>query len=220
MPKMQSSPVKVRVRRMKENEMINTRVTLGDDGKYRWVYEINLFKDLRFFVLVWKIFFFLFLGVSAVVLISDAAKWGADKAAENLPFLGYFFLGMTAVVCLGYLIYAAIMGGRYTVEFEMDETGFVHRQIAAQAKKAKAIGRAAMMAGAASGRPGAIGTGIAAQRTEMYTEFAKVKKVSPYPRRHVIKVKETLEHNQIYAADEDFAFVQQYILSRCPNAKQ
>ena len=205
---------------MKESKMINTRVTLGDDGKYRWVYEINLFKDLRFFVLVWKIFFFLFLGVSAVVLISDAANWGADKAAENLPVLGYLLLGMTAVVGLGYLLYAAIMGGKYIVEFEMDEKGVTHRQIAAQAKKAKAIGRAAMMAGAASGRPGAIGTGIAAQRAEMYTEFAKVKKVSPYPRRHVIKVKETLEHNQIYAADEDFAFVQQYILSHCPNAKQ
>ena len=205
---------------MKESKMINTRVTLGDDGKYRWVYEINLFKDLRFFVLVWKIFFFLFLGVSAVVLISDAANWGADKAAENLPVLGYLLLGMTAVVGLGYLLYAAIMGGKYIVEFEMDEKGVTHRQIAAQAKKAKVIGRAAMMAGAASGRPGAIGTGIAAQRTEMYTEFAKVKKVSQYPRRHVIKVKETLEHNQIYAADEDFAFVQQYILLHCPNAKQ
>ena len=112
------------------------------------------------------------------------------------------------------------MGGKYIVEFEMDETGFVHRQIASQAEKAKKIGRAAMTAGAASGTHGAFAAGIAAQRTEMYTEFAKVKKVSPYPRRHVIKVKETLEHNQIYAADEDFAFVQQYILSRCPNAKQ
>ena len=205
---------------MKESETLNARVILCEDGKYRWTYEINLFKDLRFFVLVWKIFFFLFLGVSAVELISDAANWGADKAAENLPFLGYFFLGMTAVVGLGYLLYAAIMGGKYIVEFEMDEKGITHRQIAAQAKKAKAIGHAAMMAGAASGRPGAIGTGIAAQRTEMYSEFAKVRKVKAYPRRHVIKVKETLEHNQIYAADEDFAFVQQYILSHCPNAKQ
>ena len=205
---------------MKESETLNTRVTLGDNGKYRWTYEMSLFKNPTIFLLVWKIFFFIFLGVFAVVNISDFIKWGPEKVLENLPVLGYLLLGMTAVVGLGYLLYAAIMGGKYIVEFEMDETGFVHRQIAAQAKKAKAIGRAAMMAGAASGRPGAIGTGIAAQRTEMYTEFAKVKKVSPYPRRHVIKVKETLEHNQIYAADEDFAFVQQYILSRCPNAKQ
>ena len=203
------------------NEKIYTsKVTLCDDGKYRWVYEINLYRDLRFFFMVWKIFFFLFLGISAVTLISDAVRWGADKAVENLPFLGYFLLGMTAVVSLGYLIYAAIMGGRYTVEFEMDETGFVHRQISAQAKKAKSIGRAAMAVGAASGRAGTFGTGIAAQRTEMYTEFAKVRKVSAVPRRHVIKVKETLEHNQIYVTNEDFAFVLQFILSHCPNVKQ
>ncbi|MBR1842010.1 MAG: hypothetical protein IJ788_01920 [Oscillospiraceae bacterium] len=205
---------------MKESETQNTRVTLGDDGKYRWVYEINLFKDLRFFVLVWKIFFFLFLGVSAVVLISDAAKWGADKAAENLPFLGYFFLGMTAVVGLGYLLYAAIMGGKYIVEFEMDEKGVLHNQTAFQAKKAKKLARATMIAGAASGRIGTVGAGMNAQRTEMYSDFSKVRKIKAYPRRNLIKVNERLEHNQVYAAKEDFEFVKNYIASRCINIKQ
>lgn len=205
---------------MKENEMINTRVTLGDDGKYRWTYEMSLFKNPTIFLLIWKIFFFIFLGVFAVVNISDFIKWGPEKALENLPVLGYLFLGMTAVVGLGYLIYAAIMGGKYIVEFEMDEKGITHKQTASQAKKAKKIGRVTMMAGAASGRIGTVGAGMNAQRTEMYSEFAKVRKVKAYPRRHVIKVKETLEHNQIYAADEDFEFVSNYIVARCVNIKQ
>ena len=217
---MHSASVKVRVRHMKENKTQNTRVTLCDDGKYRWTYEMSLFKNPTIFLLIWKIFFFIFLGVFVVVNISDFINWGPEKALENLPILGYLLLGMTAVVGLGYLIYAAIMGGKYIVEFEMDEKGVNHKQIASQAKKAKKIGRATMIAGAASGRIGTVGAGINAQRTEMYSDFSKVRKVKVYPRRHVIKVKETLEHNQIYAADEDFAFVQQYILSRCPNAKQ
>ena len=195
-------------------------ITLCEDGKYRWVYEINLFKNPMFFFLVWKIFFFIFLGVFVVVNISDYIKWGIEKVIENLPFLGYILIGMTAVVGLGYLIYAAIMGGKYIVEFEMDEKGFLHRQTASQAKKAKRIGRATMLAGAVSGKPGTIGIGIAAQRTEMYTEFAKVKKVKAYPRRHIIKVKETLEHNQLYAPKEDFAFVLDYVISHCPNIKK
>ena len=205
---------------MKESETLNTRVTLGDDGKYRWTYEMSLFKNPTIFLLIWKIFFFLFLGVSAVVLISDAAKWGADKAAENLPILGYLLLGMTAVVGLGYLIYAAIMGGKYIVEFEMDEKGVNHKQIASQAKKAKKIGRVTMMAGAASGRIGTVGAGMNAQRTEMYSDFTKVRKIKAYPRRDLIKVNERLEHNQVYAAKEDFEFVKNYIASRCVNIKQ
>ena len=204
---------------MKEKKTHQNKVTLCDDGKYRWVYEINLFKNPMFFLLVWKIFFFIFLGVFVIVNISDYIKWGAEKIPQNLPFLGYLLVGMTAVVGLGYLIYAVIMGGKYIVEFEMDEKGFIHRQIESQAKKAKAIGRATMLAGAASGKVSTIGAGVSAQRTEMYTEFSKVKKVKSYPRRHVIKVKETFEYNQLYASNEDFAFVLDYIVSHCPNLK-
>ena len=204
---------------MKENKTQNTRVTLGDDGKYRWTYEMSLFKNPTIFLLIWKIFFFIFLGVFAVVNISDFIKWGPEKALENLPFLGYLLLGMTAVVGLGYLIYAAIMGGKYIVEFEMDEKGVNHKQTASQAKKAKTIGRITMMAGAASGRIGTVGAGMNAQRTEMYSDFSKVRKVKVYPYRNLIKVNERLEHNQVYATKEDFVFVKDYIVSHCPNIK-
>jgi len=205
---------------MKENETSNDRVTLCDDGKYRWTYEMSLFKNPTIFLLIWKIFFFIFLGVFAVVNISDFIKWGPEKALENLPVLGYLLLGMTAVVGLGYLVYAAIMGGKYVVEFEMDEKGVNHRQIASQAEKAKKLGRATAIAGAASGRIGAAGAGINAQRTEMYSEFAKVRKVRAYPRRGLIKVNELLGHNQVYAAKEDFEFVKDYIVSRCGSVEK
>lgn len=205
---------------MKENKTQNTRVTLGDDGKYRWTYEMSLFKNPTIFLLIWKIFFFIFLGVFAVVSISDYIKWGSEKVLENLPILGYILLGMTAVTVLGYLIYAAIMGGKYIVEFEMDEKGVNHKQTETQAKKAKKIGRVTMMAGAASGRIGTVGAGMNAQRTEMYSDFSKVRKIKAYPRRDLIKVNERLEHNQVYAAKEDFAFVKNYIASRCVNIKQ
>ena len=203
-----------------QGEGSRKNVTLCDDGKYRWTYEINLFKNPMFFLLIWKIFFFIFLGVFAVVNISDFIKWGAEKALENLPILGYILLGMTVVVGLGYLIYAAIMGGKYIVEFEMDEKGVNHKQTETQAKKARKIARTTMIAGAASGKVSTIGAGIAAQRTEMYSEFAKVRKVKLYPYRNLIKVNERFGHNQVYAAKEDFEFVKNYIASRCVNIKQ
>ena len=52
-------------------------------------------------------------------------------------------LGMTALVGVSYLIYAAVMGWRYVVEFEMDDRGLVHRQVASQARKARKLGLAA-----------------------------------------------------------------------------
>ncbi|MBR0466209.1 MAG: hypothetical protein IJJ40_01785 [Clostridia bacterium] len=205
---------------MKESETLNTRVMLGDDGKYRWTYEMSLFKNPTIFLLILKIFFFIFLGVFAVVNISDFIKWGAEKVPQNLPILGYLLLGITAVVGLGYLIYAAIMGGKYIVEFEMDEKGITHKQTASQARKAKKLGRATMIAGAASGRIGIVGAGMNAQRTEMYSDFSKVRKIKAYPRRDLIKVNERFGHNQVYAAKEDFEFVKNYIASRCVNIKQ
>ena len=198
----------------------NSKVTLCDDGKYRWVYEINLFKKPMFYFLVLKIFLVIYLVVFVFSSVFDYINWGAQKVVENLPFFGYFLIGIIAITALGYIIYAAIMGGKYIVEFEMDQNGFMHRQTAAQAKKAKKIGSAAMLGGAAAGNLGAISTGIAAQRTEMYTDFAKVKKIKALPRRNLIKVSEGLEHNQIYANREDFDFVLNFIISHCANVKK
>ena len=76
-----------------------------------------------------------------------------------------------------------------------------------------------MMAGAASGRIGTVGAGMNAQRTEMYSDFSKVRKVKAYPRRDLIKVNERFGHNQVYAAKEDFVFVKDYIVSHCLNIK-
>lgn len=205
---------------MTEKEKDPYRVTFYGDGSYHWVYEVDLIRNPMFFFLVWKIFFFIYLGIFTVVCIADASNWGVKHVLKDLPFLGYFLIGMTVVIAMGYLLYAAIMGGKYIVEFKMDKKGFVHRQIASQAEKARKLGRATMFAGAASGKVGVIGTGINAQRTEMSTEFARVKKVKPYPRLHMIKVNETLEHNQIYARPEDFEFVLEYILAHCPNLKE
>ncbi len=48
--------------------------------------------------------------------------------------------------------------------------------------------------------------------------FAKVRKVRIDERRGVIHLAEKLTRNQVYAAPEDFAFVRDFILARCPRA--
>ena len=198
--------------------MSERRVRRDDDGKYRWIYEMSLFRNPTIFILVWKIIFFLMLGITLIMILA-AIRWGWERILGDLKVMGIVLLGMTALTALGYLLYAAVMGGKYVVEFEMDERGVNHRQVAWQAARARKIGRAAMMAGASSGRMSTSGAGWAAQRTEMYSEFEKVKKVRFYPRRHLIKITAGIEHNQVYAEKEDFDLVKDFIITHCPNLK-
>ena len=82
------------------------------------------------------------------------------------------------------------------------------------------IGLITAIAGIAGGRPGVVGTGIlGATRTSMYTSFDEVKELEILPKEHLIRLNETLSRNQVYAEDEDFAFVAGYIKARCRNAK-
>lgn len=208
---------------MKKGERVSENIFLCTDGKFRWVYEMSLFRNPTIFVLVWKIFFFILLGIFAlmsIVSLFDRYSPLAETLLNNLKFFGYFVLGMTALVLLGYLVYAAMMGGKYCVIFEMDEKGINHKQMAKQAKKAQLISVLTVLAGLASKNITTVGVGLNSTRTEMYTEFSRVRKVKAYPRRHLIKVNEVLNHNQVYAETADFDFVKSYITSHCDNLKK
>ena len=197
-------------------------ITLCPDGKYRWIYEMSLLKNPTIILLIWKIFFFIVVGIFLFTVIMDAGNsdfWW-DGFLNSAKIFGYILLGMTGLCLLGYLVYAAMMGGKYRVMFEMDERGVNHKQLPKQAKKAQAIASLTMMAGAVSGNLTTVGVGMNAARTEMYTEFEKVKRIKAYPRRNLLKVNCTIEHNQVYAEREDFAFVKDFILAHCPNAKR
>ena len=137
----------------------------------------------------------------------------------DLKVMGIVVGVITVISALSMLIYAAIMGGKYIVDFTMDEKGVRHAQAPAQAKKAVKLAAITAAAGAASGRLSTVGIGLMALRTEMSTEFARVKKVVAQPRLGVIKLNETFNHNQVYAHPEDFEFVMAYIRAHVPGSK-
>lgn len=207
---------------MNRRESVAPGIRRDANGVYTWTYQMSLFKNPTVFFLIWKIFFFILLGVFAVTTVVDAIEWSdffPDRLLTNLTVFGWILLGMTGLVGLSYLLYAAIMGGTYTVLFEMDEHRVTHRQIESQAKKARRIGAMASAAGWATGNLTTAGVGMNAVRTEMVSEFAAVRTVKLCPHRHLIKVNGRLSHNQVYAAPEDFDFVAAFIRSHCPNVK-
>lgn len=204
-----------------EVEKISDSISLYSDGKYRWKYEMSLIKNPMIFFTVWKIFFFILFG--GFLLGFFVSLGNRDFFWKGfLDLLGGYGIAlgvMTALTVLACLIYAAIMG-KYSVEFEMDEKGVKHTQNPAQAKKAKKLAAATMVAGAAAGRPSAIMAGRGASfKTVSYSDFSRVRKVKPFKAFSTIKVNELLEHNQVYTEKEDFDFVKNYIIEHCENLK-
>lgn len=197
---------------------VSAHITLCEDGVYRWTYEYNLFRHPDLFLLIWRIFFFVALGIFGFMVILTLIEGDMDgeRLLDSLMYFGIALLGMTALVGLSYLIYAAIMGGKYIVVFELDENGVNHLQIDRQAKKANAIGAAAILAGYLSRSLSMMATGINV-RSEMRTSFRSTGKVRAYPKKNTIKLRETLSQNQIFVYPEDFDFVWNYILSRVPD---
>ena len=193
----------------------------GKDGKYNWNYEVSLYKNPTILFLVWKIFFWIIIGIcifSSILTLMDGI-YGWKGVLENIKFFFIFLIIMEVLCTIGYLIYALMMGGKYKVHFEMDEKGILHEQEKMQAEKAKKIGLATAIVGVMAKKPSTVGAGLNSTRTSMYSDFEKVKKVKAYPNRNLIKVNEPFSKNQVYVKKEDFDFVYQYIKEHCKNTK-
>lgn len=191
------------------------------DGKYRWVYEFNMYKNPSILFVVLKIFGFLLLipcfFIFYPLLKGETWEHVYDNSKYAMLTFGIFFI----CIFVGYWIYAAMCGGKYVVMFEMDEDGVLHRAMKNNVKKAKAISNLLILAGLLSGNPSRVGAGlITATHTSSYSTFSSVRKVKAFRRRNLIKVNELLYHNQVYVADEDFDFVYEYISTRCPKLKR
>ena len=196
-------------------------IMMCPDGKYRWVYELDMYKSSVIIKEVWRAMLIAGVIVLAFLFVINIMD---NDLMETLQFVvqtAAILLGIFLVLSIiGYLIFAFMIGGKYCVVFEMDEEGINHKQHQKHVKKAELIGAITALAGMAGGNLSTVGTGVlAAARTSMLTYFDDVKELEILPKEHLIRVNETLSRNQVYAEDEDFAFVASYIQARCRNAK-
>ena len=184
------------------------RVTLCDDGRYRWVYEKNLYRDLSILVLLLKVFAIVFVIFGLFMLLVT------QDVMTTLKITGGVMVLIIILCIIGYLIYAVVMDGAYCVTFTMDEKGVTHAQHEKQVKKAEAIAALTVLVGLLARNPTAAGAGMI-MRTTMYSDFRKVKVISLKRKKNTIH----LDGNQVYAKDEDIDMVWEFIKIRCTNAK-
>ena len=201
--------------------MDETRVKLCPDGKYRWLYEVNMLKNPMILFTVFKVMGMSFAIVAIIVLLIGACSGNLDALLHNswsdLKYVFYFIAFFSVLTVIGYLIVAKMYQGKYIVLFEMDETKVIHKQLPKTMEKAKTIGMLNVLAGLATGSPGGMGRGLLiASHDSLTSTFNSVRKIKPIRRFNVIKVNEPFAKNQIYVDNEDFDFVYEYIRSRCP----
>jgi len=198
-------------------------ITMCTDGKYRWVYELNLYKNSAIIKEVGRGVLISLVIVLALIFgfeMIDGIGTFAEKLQYVAELAGILLAIMLVITILGYLLYSYMVGGTYCALFEMDEKGICNKAQEKHIKKAELISAITVIAGIASGRPGVVGTGmLASARTSMYTRFDSVKELEILPKQHLIRLNEKLSRNQVYAEDEDFAFVADYIRTRCRKAK-
>ncbi len=195
---------------------VTKNIVLGTDGRYHWSYKFNMLKNPTILFLLWKMFFWIFIGIFTMLTLFDVfgGYYTFDKFLDFWKFALFFILCAEAFVAFGYLVYSLIMGCTYYVMFDMDDDGVVHTQMPKQFKKAQAMGWIAFLAGMAAKKPGVAGAGLlSASKQSMSSDWKVVKSIEIYRRRGVIKVNSLLNYNQVYAEPEDFDFVENFIRS-------
>ena len=192
-----------------------------NDGKYRWVYELDMYKSSVIIKEVWRAMLIAGVIVLAFMFVINIMDSDLLETLEFLVQAAAVMCGIFLVLSIiGYLVFSYIVGGKYCVVFEMDEAGVNHKQHEKHVKKAQLTGAITTLAGAAGGSLNTAGTGVlSAAHTSMYSNFDDVKELEILPKQHLIRVNESLNRNQVYADDEDFAFVAGYIKARCRNVK-
>ena len=163
-------------------------VRLCSDGKYRWVYEMNLLKNPTIFFTVLKV---MMISIGIVWLFGLIIGLG-DMKLEYFLFwtkLSGIMLGIFVVLTIIGVLITAVILGKYVVLFEMDEKEVTHIQMPRQVKKAEAIGLITALVGAMAKNPTTIGTGmLAASKTKSTSVFANVRRVKARRRLNLIKV--------------------------------
>ena len=199
---------------------LTARIKLCPDGKYRWSYEVNLWRNPSILFDLLKVFGVIMLGmwllVAVIVPLFDGhLRW--HRVMDTSATFIWVLIAVLVLCLIGYVISGIVSGGRYAAYFVMDEETITHQQMAKEVKRTQVIAAINMMVDDDNGSAAL----LAAAHSPFITPYRRVRKIKTHRRRHLIKVDELLTKNRIYVEDpEDYEFVLRYISERCPKARK
>lgn len=121
---------------------------------------------------------------------------------------------MAALLFFTWLLLMVVYGGKYEVEFMLDDKGVFCRTQPKQAKRNRVINTLAVVLGLLSGKPAVMGAGILAQsRQEVFIRWNRISKVKYKPhRRTVLLWGGWTEHIALFCTEENYTVIEQAVI--------
>ena len=204
------------------------RVTLCEDGAYRWSYEMDMWHNRYLLKLVIKVLS-LVLGIPLVFVAAMVLKNALpllrqgvrgeqlmhliDGDLLSLGIIAAIFAGCLLLTLLIYAICALVKGGVYRLCFAMNEEGVVLVRSTASQNTLDALSAIASVADLFSSRPSNTASTIRTANASGKTAFSLVRHVRQHPEWDVLDLREWFGMNQIYVRPEDYGFVRDFILA-------
>ena len=100
-------------------------ITKSENGTYRWYYEFDMLKNPMVIRTVFKIFFYILLGLCAFLILLDIIEgnFGVTSLIETTKAMGITAAILFGLSIISYFILAGIYGFKYCVLFEMNDEG-------------------------------------------------------------------------------------------------
>ena len=201
-------------------EMNTTRIYQDDRGNWHWIYRLPMFKNFSILRTIMKpigVCCILPTVLAVILILKNGRSFSDEKEILMLTIgLGVLVLAIT-VLC--YFLVAALFGGNYIFIYTMTDHSLTVNQPAGQAARSMAIGAFTSAAGAVGGNPGVMMAGLAARGNQITSsEFDKILSLKIDPPAGEIRIHSFLTWYSIYVGPDDFAFVAEYLRTRCKNA--
>ena len=193
------------------------RVTLGEDGIYRWSVDVNLKTDHYSQRLFMKCMYIITGSVFALMLL--VMLFQQDFSLVWVPVLccgSVLLIGVAS-----FRIYRAFIHDQCTVGYEMSGEGIALIRSPAEQKLMKAFGIISVAAGMAAGKTlEGIGRGAAcdAAAAPARTVFRRVRSLREYPETHMITLKTLVLSNTVWIPAEDYDTVLSFLRSHTEEA--
>lgn len=189
------------------------RIKKFEDGKYRWLYDLDLRKNLSILYTTIKVVLISFLVPLVLLMILFAIEGNLINALKDLLPI-YFLIGIVLVfiTLISYYIVVRYYKGRFSFMFEMDENGVTFKRFGSDLEKTETIGKITSIIGVATNNAGLVGGGLGLAASQTSTSyFSKVRSIKAIPERDLIKVNSLFLFNQVYVNKDDYQFVLDYI---------
>ncbi len=205
------------------SESFTDRVTQGEDGVYRWYYDMDMYENKSILCTLEKVNLYTFLGVSfgGALLVGIVARDFGAPIVRGIFLIGLAMMVlMAALYAVGFYIAAWIKGGRYRIRFAMREDG-IELVWSDAVNEGFETGRSILsLVGAATGSRRVRGRWRPSLSEVSNAAFSSVSRIRRYPEWNMIDLSMPGGKFQVYADSRDIDGGEAFIRARVSERAQ